>query len=131
MVKVKAPKVKDISQYNGVSFVIDMQMAGGATGGTYPLYLVKKGTTYTAAELKDLSNLSNTDIFTKIHDYKIDIVGGTFNGAEIVTISNEQLKAAGYDLTDLDDLTFIFRDVELSGSWWNIYNVFLYGFKLY
>ncbi len=130
MIKVKAPNVADISECGGISFAIDMQINGGAAGGSIPLYLVKKGVTYTAGELTSLSNFSDTSIFTKIHAYQVDVVGGTFNGSEIVTISTEQLKKAGYDLSNLNDLTFVFRDVELTGGWWNVLNLYFYDFEV-
>ncbi len=133
MIKVKATKIKNISSYNGISFAVDMQMAGGKAGGKIPLYLVKKGISYTKEQLKNLTDFSDTSTFTKIHTYKVDMVGGTFNGSEIVTISAQELKAAGYDLTNLNDLTFVFRDVEqpATGGWWNIYNMYFYDFKCY
>ena len=129
-IKVKAPNVKDISNAKGISFAIDMQM-NGSGAGEIPLYLIKKGTTYTSAELGALSDFSNQELFTKIHGYKVDMCGATFNGTEVVTITAEQLKAAGYDLTQLDDLTFVFRDVEINAGWWNVLNMYFYDFKLY
>ncbi len=132
LIRVKGPRFTNISGYSGVSFAVDLQM-NGSGGARIPFYLVKKGVTYTPDQLKDLSDFSDGETFIKIHEYKVDAVGGIFNGSEIVTISAEQLKAAGYDLKSLNDLTVVFRDVELSanGGWWNVYNMYFYDFKCY
>ena len=74
---------------------------------------------------------TDTATFTKIHDYKVEKVAGAFNGAERVTIDAETLTAAGYDISDLSDLTFVFRDVKVDNGWWNVLNLYFYDFLLY
>ncbi len=130
LIKIKNPDVKDITLFNGVSFAIDMQM-NGSGAGEIPLYLVKKGVSYTEAEAGALQDFSDTATFTKIHDYKVEKVAGAFNGAERVTIDAETLTAAGYDISDLSDLTFVFRDVKVDNGWWNVLNLYFYDFLLY
>jgi hypothetical protein len=125
VIKIKTPKITDISKFNGVSFAIDLQLAGSGVG-KYPIYLLESGKSVTASE----ALLSNANV-TKIHEYTVDRVGGEFNGCEIVTITAEQLVAAGYDLLNLTDLTIVIRDVELTGGWWNVYNMFFFDFKVY
>lgn len=125
VIKIKAPNITDISEFGGVSFAIDLQLAGSGVG-KYPVYLLNYGKTVTATE-----TLVGNENVTKIHEYTVDRVGGEFNGCEIVTITSAQLVAAGYDLTNLTDLTIVIRDVELTGGWWNIYNMFFFDFKVF
>ena len=125
VIKIKAPKITDVSKFGGISFAIDMQMAGSGVG-KFPLYMAKKGSAVSATEA-----LADNSKVAKIHDYTVDVVGGKFNGCEIVTITAEQLTAAGYDLTNLNDLTIVLRDVDLTGGWWNVYNMYFFDFKVF
>ena len=75
---------------------------------------------------------ANTSKFIKIHTYKVEVVGDTFNGAEIVRITTQQLQEAGYDLTDISGLTLVYRDAPAQTSGWlNLLNLFLFDFKVY
>ena len=136
LIKIKNPAIKDISAFGGVSFAIDLDMNGNLS--SCPLYLVKQGVSYTADEAKNLSDFSDASVFTKIHDYKViksngGANGAGFNGSERVVIDKETLINAGYDLTDLSDLTFVFRDLYQpgDGTWGNVYNMYFYDFLLY
>ncbi len=131
LITVETPLVKDVSGKNGVSFAVDMQCRG-TVGTEAPIYLLKKGVTIEQSELAGLSDFTDTSKFIKIHSYKVEAVGDTFNGAEIVKITNEQLTAAGYDLTDISGLTIVYRDAPAQASGWlNLLNLFLYDFKVY
>lgn len=130
-IKIVNPLVKNVSGKNGVSFAVDMQCRG-TVGTEAPIYLLKKGVTLTASELAGLSDFSDDTKFIKIHAYKVEAVGDTFNGAEIVKITTEQLTVAGYDLTDIGGLTIVYRDAPAQTSGWlNLLNLFLYDFKVY
>lgn len=131
MIAIKSPLVKDIRGKNGVSFAVDMQCRG-TVGAEAPIYLLKKGVTLTKEELAGLSDFSDETKFIKVHSYKVEYVGDTFNGSEIVKISTEQLEAAGYDLSDISGLTLVYRDAPAQTSGWlNLLNLFLYDFKVY
>ena len=130
-ITINSPLIKDVSGYNGISFAVDMQCRG-TVDTEAPIYLLKKGVTLTQVELAALSDFSNDDRFIQIHSYKVEITGDTFNGAEIVKISVEQLQAAGYDLTDVSGLTLVYRDApKQTSGWLNLLNLFLFDFKVY
>jgi hypothetical protein len=130
-ITIKNPLIKDVSGYNGISFALDIQCRG-TVGTEAPIYLLKKGVTLTKEELAGLKDFSDTSKFIKIHTYKVEVVGDTFNGAEIVRITTQQLQEAGYDLTDISGLTLVYRDAPAQTSGWlNLLNLFLFDFKVY
>ena len=130
-ITIKNPLIKDVSNYNGISFALDIQCRG-TVGTEAPIYLLKKGVTLTKEELASLNDFSDTTKFIKVHTYKVEVVGDTFNGAEIVKISTQQLQEAGYDLTDISGLTLVYRDAPAQVSGWlNLLNLFLFDFKVY